>query len=415
MESAAACAKHTTLQTRNGRLSNKKDIDIRKEDIEFFTRTLQQSFPPTPQPNPIPTTPSPIEIETPFPTPGFETPNPTDPPIISTPNPTEGGTELPPVVSTPNPTDIPLTPNPTVPLVCGLPFEDYESQMRELALTITNEATLNNQGSPQARALNWLLTEDTLDPPVCPNDGPCGAQQRYIKLTSPVVEGRGIIDQCNAPNNLGSASSIALANANCDRVVTPFPVNNPRIGDKSTDAWLTGVDECLWGGVACWGTDDDREGCMDQIDFENDGLSGNLIPEVTNLDQLRFFILEQGSIGGTIPNQYGEFDRLLIFDLDFNELSGSIPDELFDMKVLQQLDLNDNNLDGALSTNIGSMTTLTFLQLDHNNLEGTIPTEVGLLKSLRKYFGVGLLLSNQYALTYIISSHLSTIYRYCIL
>ena len=65
-----AYAKHTTLQTRNGRLSNKKDIDIRKEDIEFFTRTLQQSFPPTPQPNPIPTTPSPIE--TPAPTPGFE-------------------------------------------------------------------------------------------------------------------------------------------------------------------------------------------------------------------------------------------------------------------------------------------------------------------------------------------------------
>ena len=123
---------------------------------------------------------------------------------------------------------------------------------------------------------------------------------------------------------------------------------------------------------------------MDQIDFENDGLSGNLIPEVTNLDQLRFFILEQGEIGGTIPSQFGEFDRLLIFDLDFNELSGNIPDELFDMNVLQQLDLNDNNLEGTLSTNIGSMTTLTFLQLDHNNLEGIIPSEVGLLNSLRE-------------------------------
>ena len=172
-----ACGKHTTLQTRNGRLSNKKDIDIRKEDIEFFTRTLQQSLPPTPQPNPIPTTPSPIE--TPAPTPGFETPNPTDPPVpVSTPNPTD-----PPIISTPNPTELPpvvSTPNPTVPLICGLPFEDYESQMRQLALTITDEATLNDQASPQAKALDWLLTEDTLDPPVCPDDGPCGARQRYI-------------------------------------------------------------------------------------------------------------------------------------------------------------------------------------------------------------------------------------------
>jgi len=82
------CGKHTTLQTRNGRLSNKKDIDIRKEDIEFFTRTLQQSLPPTPQPF----TPSPFE--TPSPTPGgpIETPNPTElPPVVSTPAPTPLG------------------------------------------------------------------------------------------------------------------------------------------------------------------------------------------------------------------------------------------------------------------------------------------------------------------------------------
>ena len=233
-----AYAKHTTLQTRNGHLSNKlnnKDIDIRKEDIEFFTRTLQQSFPPTPQPNPIPTTQAPI---------------PTNPPqVISTPNPTD-----PPVpVSTPNPTD-------PVPLVCGITEEERATQMRELALTITDETTLNDQASPQAKALNWLLTEDTLDPPVCPDDGPCGARQRYIMASFYFASGGGTWDQCNAPNNLGSASNIAAANANCDRVVTPFPVNNPRIGDTSTNAWLTGVDECLWGGLACWGTDDDRNG-----------------------------------------------------------------------------------------------------------------------------------------------------------
>jgi len=245
----AYAAKHTTLQTRNGHLSNKlnnKDIDIRKEDIEFFTRTLQQSFPPTPQPNPIPTTPAPIPTRNP------RTPNPTDPPVpVETPNPTDP-TDPPVGVITPNPTD-------PVPLVCGLPVDIYESQMRELALTITDAATLNNQGSPQAKALNWLLTEDTLDPPVCPDDGPCGARQRYIMASFYYASGGGTWDQCNAPQ-LNTAGAIALANANCDRVVTPFPVNNPRIGATSTDAWLTGVDECLWGGLACWGTDDDRNG-----------------------------------------------------------------------------------------------------------------------------------------------------------
>lgn len=138
-------------------------------------------------------------------------------------------------------------------------------------------------------------------------------------------------------------------------------------------------------GVACWGTNDNKNGCMDQIDFENDGLSGSLIPEMHKLDQLRFFILEQGSVAGKIPTEYGLFEKLLIFDMDFNDLTGNIPDELFNMNLLQQLDLNDNELSGPISPNIGNMRTLTFLQLDHNELSGNIPTEMGELKALREW------------------------------
>ena len=69
---------------------------------------------------------------------------------------------------------------------------------------------------------------------------------------------------------------------------------------------------------------------------ENDGISGSLISEMTNLEYLRFFILEQGSTAGRIPTEYGLFDNLLIFDMDFNDLTGPIPEELFDMNVLQQ-------------------------------------------------------------------------------
>jgi len=192
-------------------------------------------------------------------------------------------------------------------------------------------------------------------------------------------------EQCSAPNSY-SPPAIADANEECSRIVTPFPVTNPRLGATSTDAWLTPVDECEWGGVACWGTPDSRNGCMDQIDFENDGLSGSLIPELHNLQELRFFILEQGTISGKIPSEYGLFEKLLIFDMDFNDLTGSLPQELFNMKLLQQLDLNDNELTGALPSNIGQLSTLTFLQLDHNQFDGNIPTEVGALKELRIAF-----------------------------
>ena len=346
--------------------SNNDDLT---EDIGFWTRmqrNMQGSMPETGRPTnfPVPETPMPV---TPMPM--------TNEPVPVTP------------VPSPLSTTIPPGPTPTNPPVdsCGLTPEQRAQQFRELALTVTDASTLDNSDSAQARALDWLVNEDALDPPVCPDDGECKALQRYIMASFYFASGGGSWDQCNAPDEYTPAA-IAAANAQCDRVVTPFPVNNPRIGDTATNAWLTPVNECEWGGLACWGTTDNRRFCMDQIDFENDGLSGSLIPEMANLDQLRFFILEQGSISGQIPTEYGLFDKLLIFDMDFNDLTGEIPDELFNMELLQQLDLNDNELTGPISTRIGQMNTLTFLQLDHNELNGNIPTEVGNLKALREYY-----------------------------
>ena len=58
------------------------------------------------------------------------------------------------------------------------------------------------------------------------------------------------------------------ANDNCDRVVTPFQVNNDRVGNLSSDAWLTPVNECEWGGIACWGSDTPNLDLrIDQLDF----------------------------------------------------------------------------------------------------------------------------------------------------
>ena len=147
-----------------------------------------------------------------------------------------------------DPTDPPVSPAPTAPLICGLTPDERAAQLRQLALTITDAATLNDATSSQAKALDWLINDDKLDPPVCPDDGTCHARQRYIMASFYYASGGGSWDQCNAPTQYTPAA-IAAANLQCGRVVTPFPVNNPRIGDTSTDAWLTPVNECEWGGT----------------------------------------------------------------------------------------------------------------------------------------------------------------------
>ena len=372
-----------------------KNVDF-TEDIEFWTRMTQaMSLPtsrrptnrPTPNPTRRPITQDPTLSLTDKPT-FIVTENllPTATPTTTTPAPTIVTPE--PTIVTPEPTNIDAfptaVPTPQASLLCGLTDKDFADAFTALALTVTPQSILDDPTSPQSLALQWIIEDDIPETPVCPNNGDCKALERYVMASFYFASGGGTWDQCNAPENFTPAS-IQRANNDCDRVVTPFPVNNPRIGADSTDAWLTPSDACEWGGLACWGTDDSRAGCMDQLDFENDGLAGTLIPEMSSLDDLRFFILEQGNTTGTIPTEYGLFNRLLIFDMDFNELTGEIPEELFDMSSLQQLDLNDNKLVGPLSPSIGQLSTLTFIQLDHNFLSGELPTELGELKALRKY------------------------------
>ena len=102
-----------------------------------------------------------------------------------------------------------------------------------------------------------------------------------------------------------------------------------------TDAWLTPVPVCGWGGLTCH-SDDRREGTLDQIDIEKNNLSGSLIDEIGDLPNLRFLILEQGKIGGNIPETIGNLP-LMIVDLDYNELDGPIPQSLYNVKTLHYL------------------------------------------------------------------------------
>lgn len=220
------------------RASFEKNTDL-TEDVEFWTRMTQEmSMPLTRRP----------------------TQRPTPRPVANTPVPTfVVGTPAPTFVDTPAPTFINSLP-------CGLTEDERVSAFTQMALTVTDEATLNNQFSSQSLALTWLIEEDAIEPPICPNVDNCKARERYLMASFYFASGGGKWDQCNAPFEYTPAA-IRDANAACNRVVTPFPVNNPRIGATSTNAWLTPVDTCEWGGLACWGTDDERSGCMDQIDF----------------------------------------------------------------------------------------------------------------------------------------------------
>lgn len=276
-----------------------------------------------------------------------------------------------------------MTPAPSFP--CNLTPEERAAQLRQLYAAFSDDALFDDPFTAQAQALDWITNLDTLT--VCPDDNSCQPLQRYILATFYFATNGGNWDQCNAPTDFNDPAAIQEANDNCDRVVTPFAVPNERVGDTSSDAWLSPSNECEWGGLACWGNDTPNLSlCIDQLDFENDGIAGTLVDELGALDTMRFFILEQGGITGNIPTTFGLLERLLILDLDFNSVSGLLPEEIYGLSSLQQLDLNDNLLFGTISPLIGELNSLTFFQIDHNDISGTIPMQMGDLENLRIAF-----------------------------
>lgn len=165
-------------------------------------------------------------------------------------------------------------------------------------------------------------------------------------------------------------------------MATKYPVKPDRT--PGTDAWLTPGPVCSWAGIVCH-SDDRRGGTLDQIDIEKNNLSGSLIDEIGDLSNLRFLILEQGNIGGDIPESIGNLP-LLIVDFDYNKFTGPIPQSLYNVRSLQQLDLNDNQMTGTISSNVANWNRMTFLQLNNNSFNGNIPPQVGSLNRLSNAF-----------------------------
>jgi len=261
------------------------------------------------------------------------------------------------------------------PSSCGMSSEDRENEIKTAIETVSDPSTLYHQGTPQNKALQWILHQDGFQ--TCPQD--TNLVQRYTLAVFYHSTGGGMWNECNAPNDFIDFQDLLQANSDCSLIANGAdPYQVPTF--SSSDAWLTPSHECLWGGVACAGATT----AVDRIQFENNALSGTLPSELSNLNELRYLIIEEGQTGGPIPSELGLLSGLIVLDLNFNVLQGTIPEEIYTgLHLLFQLDLNDNLLTGTISPAVSNLSYLDFLQLENNNIDGTIPESLGSLIGLR--------------------------------
>ncbi|KAL3621443.1 Protein kinase domain [Castilleja foliolosa] len=87
---------------------------------------------------------------------------------------------------------------------------------------------------------------------------------------------------------------------------------------------------------------------VERIDLIKANLSGPLVPQLGNLDKLKYLELYGNKINGSIPKELGNLTILESLDMYNNILTGPIPGELGKLTNLRSFLLSDNNLSGRI-------------------------------------------------------------------
>ncbi|KAJ7548654.1 hypothetical protein O6H91_07G021200 [Diphasiastrum complanatum] len=140
------------------------------------------------------------------------------------------------------------------------------------------------------------------------------------------------------------------------------------------------VSPCEWLFVEC-----DNQQHVTQVNLGEQGLSGTLPHEISNLPYLSILKLQNNSISGSIPIELGNLQQLASLDLSNNNFSGEIPRNLGNLSNILTMLLNNNSFQGGIPTTLTHLPHLQLLDLSYNNLSGSIPSFHTKLKSRALY------------------------------
>ena len=165
--------------------------------------------------------------------------------------------------------------------------------------------------------------------------------------------------------------TISLTLEECwNGTVVPRPADNPRLV-RDCSILLTARDTLAGDATLNWSAN--------LVMSRWDGVTLDWVPSL----YVRYLLLTDKELTGTIPASFGGLVDLQSLDLDENQLTGTIPAELGNMSSLSQLHLLDNQLSGGIPVELSKLGNLTSLHLQDNSLSGGIPPELANLNSLR--------------------------------
>lgn len=145
---------------------------------------------------------------------------------------------------------------------------------------------------------------------------------------------------------------------------------------NENEGWLTDLPECEW-----LSPSDCYNGVVIGLSLDSNNLGGTLPKELGILIHLEEIMLDAGTgtrISGKLPQFLASCTRLKLLSLFGHALSGNLSDDLVrSWPDLVRLDLSGNTISGQLPSSLGELGRLRTVFLNSNNFTGRIPISYG--------------------------------------
>ena len=318
------------------------------------------------------------------------------------------------------------------------PLSPDEATLRALLPEYTLDKIMNETGSPQAQAYQWMLRD-----PILRKKGLAWRVKQRFALVATYFATSGEnwffntnwlehdthecmwwsqtyfkeVHQYNDYDPVENAAGTCELLAGQDTVQYKQAYSHLWLGGNNLNGtmppelfWLTSLrslslrdNENLIGSIPTQiGVPKNLEG----VSFAGSSVTGTLPSEIGTLSSLLSFSCPAVQLTGSLPSELGLLTRLIELYLDYNAFSGELPAELGNLTNLRWLYLGDNffaetfpewilnltkldelvlhgaGMNGTIPSGIGKLTDLQQLWLFENQLSGAIPSEIGLLTKL---------------------------------
>eukprot|EP00588_Corethron_pennatum_P011338 CAMPEP_0194266124 /NCGR_PEP_ID=MMETSP0169-20130528/1135_1 /TAXON_ID=218684 /ORGANISM="Corethron pennatum, Strain L29A3" /LENGTH=418 /DNA_ID=CAMNT_0039006735 /DNA_START=65 /DNA_END=1321 /DNA_ORIENTATION=- len=139
---------------------------------------------------------------------------------------------------------------------------------------------------------------------------------------------------------------------------------------------ISAVHECYWEFVKCYQDDDYDADQVFKFDIQDQEAKGKIPKVLAALPNLEYIRLDNNTLTGTIPDEFGSMQYILNLDFSDNSITGSLPESLFSATSLESLDVGGNQITGTISDSISNLEYLYLFDISRNAIGGSLPESI---------------------------------------